>query len=60
MNMPKVPDLPSGMLSWKNNVAGIVGAVAGIALVGGFPGIIGGLLVGEAIDYFYVKVRSCR
>ena len=60
MKMPKVPDLPSDMFSLKNNVAGIVGLVAGVALVGGIPGFIGGLVVGKLVDLYYTQTRGCK
>jgi len=60
MEMPKVPDLPSSTFALKNNVAGILGFVAGAALVGGPLGIIGGLVVGGLVDHYYVRMRSCR
>jgi hypothetical protein len=63
--MPRIPSLPGGapaadMFSLKNNVAGIVGAVAGLALIGGFPGFLGGLVIGEIIDGYYTRVRRSQ
>jgi hypothetical protein len=46
--------------SIKNNVAGLTGLVVGVALIGGLPGFLGGLVVGELIDYYYVTMRKAQ